>query len=133
MAKVIKYTPELEGDEQLYVARLMKDMTEEQAEHFARVYRERRKNPELILFADLAGLLGIAGIHRFLLDQVFLGLIYLLTAGFCGVGTIIDLFMHKQLTARYNEQKAAEVAELIMQVIEQPRLDAPGEEEDLFE
>ena len=50
MAKVIKYAPELDGEEQLYVAKLMKDMTEEQAEHFARVYRERRKDPELMLF-----------------------------------------------------------------------------------
>ena len=131
MAKVIKYAPELDGDEQLYVARLMKEMTEAQAEHFAKMYRERRKNPELILFADLAGLLGIAGIHRFLLDQIFVGLIYLFTAGFCGIGTIVDLFMHKQLTARYNQKKADEVAALIVQVIDQPRLEGP--EEDLFD
>lgn len=131
MAKVIKYAPELDGDEQLYVARLMKEMTEEQAEHFAKMYRERRKNPELILFADLAGLLGVAGIHRFLLDQIFVGLIYLFTAGFCGIGTIIDLFMHKQLTARYNQKKADEVAALIVQVIDQPRLEGP--DKDLFD
>ncbi len=120
MAKVIKYTPELEGDEQLYVAQLMKDMTEAQAEHFANVYRERRKDPELILFTDLAGFLGFAGIHRFVLGQVFLGLVYLFTLGLCGIGTIVDMFMFKQLTQRFNQKKADEVAYLITHVIDVP-------------
>lgn len=118
MAKVIKYAPELDGEEQLYVAKLMKDMTEEQAEHFARVYRERRKDPELILFSSLAGFLGIAGVHRFFLDQIVMGLVFLFTLGFCGVGTIVDLFMHKQLTQRYNRKRADEVADLIRHVID---------------
>ncbi len=118
MAKVIKYAPELEGDEQLYVAQLMKNMTEEQAEQFARVYRERRKDPQLILFTDLLGFIGVSGIHRFLLDQMFLGLIYLMTVGFCGVGTILDVFQHKKLTTRYNKNRADDVAMLIKQVID---------------
>lgn len=125
MAKVIKYTPELEGDEQLYVAQLMKDMTEAQAEHFASVYRERRKDPEVILFTDLAGFLGFAGIHRFVLGQVFLGLVYLFTLGLCGIGTIVDLFMYKQLTQRFNKKQADDVAYLITHVI-----DVTGEEAD---
>ena len=127
MAKVIKYTPELEGDEQLYVAQLMKDMTESQAEHFASVYRERRKDPEVILFTDLAGFLGFAGIHRFVLGQVFLGVIYLFTLGFCGIGTIVDLFMYKQLTQRFNQKKADEVAYLITHVIDVPEDDEEQE------
>ena len=118
MAKVIKYAPELDGDEQLYVAKLMKDMTEEQAEHFASVYRERRKDPELILFSSLVGFLGIAGVHRFFLDQLGMGILYLFTAGFCGIGTIVDLFNHKRLTQRFNQTKADEVAELIRHVID---------------
>ncbi|MDA0874350.1 MAG: hypothetical protein O3C45_04725 [Bacteroidetes bacterium] len=44
MSKVIKYMPELQGDEQLTIARIMTEMTEEQAEQFARVYRQRRKD-----------------------------------------------------------------------------------------
>jgi len=39
MSKVITYMPELQGDEQLVVAKLMTDMSEEQALQFARVYR----------------------------------------------------------------------------------------------
>ena len=128
MAKVIKYAPELDGDEQLYVAQLMKGMSEEQAAHFASVYRERRKTPETILFTSLAGFFGVAGIQRFLLDQIGMGLIYLLTVGFCGVGTIVDMFMHKRITQRYNRKKADEVAELIRHVI-----DVSSDDAGLFE
>jgi len=128
MAKVIKYAPELDGDEQLYVAQLMKDMTEEQAAYFANVYKERRKDPELILFTDLAGFLGFAGVHRFILGQMGMGLLYFLTVGLCGIGTIVDMFMHKQLAARYNQGKADEVADLIRHVIV-----APEEDADLFD
>ena len=124
MAKVIKYAPELDGDEQLYVAQLMKDMTEEQAEHFASVYKERRKDPELIMFSSLMGFVGIAGVHRFFLGQMGMGLLFLFTAGFCGLGTIIDLFNHKKLTQGFNKGKADEVAELIRHVIEAPKDDA---------
>ena len=44
MSKVIKYLPELEGEEQVFVAQLYKDLNEEQAIQFANVYRQRRKD-----------------------------------------------------------------------------------------
>ncbi len=113
MSKVIKYLPELEDEEQLYVAQLMKSMTEEQAEHFARVYRERRKDPNVTLLAALAGFLGLAGGGRFYLNQVGMGVLYLLTGGLCVIGTIIDIIQHKKMTRKYNEKKADEASILI--------------------
>ena len=113
MSKVLRYLPELQGEEQVHVAQLLTSMTEEQAEQFAHVYRQRRKDPTLTLITDLLGLLGIAGVHRFMLGQVAMGLIYFLTAGFCFIGTIIDLFNYKSLTYRYNNGQADEVALLI--------------------
>ncbi|MFT4606277.1 MAG: hypothetical protein ACI9W4_003027, partial [Rhodothermales bacterium] len=53
MSKIIKYLPELQDDEQLYVASLFKDMTEEQAEQFSRVYRQRRKETSITLVTAL--------------------------------------------------------------------------------
>lgn len=113
MSKVIRYMPEIQGEEQLYVAQLMKDMTDEQAEHFAHVYRTRRKDPTTALILALVGLFGIAGIQRFYLDQVGLGILYLLTGGLCFIGTIVDAVNHKSLTSKYNIRQAEEVAFLI--------------------
>ncbi len=113
MSKIIKYLPELQGDEQLVVAQVITEMTEEQAEQFARVYRQRRKDETTVLMTTLAAFLGVAGLNRFYLGQIGMGLAYLLTAGFCLIGTIVDIFNFKSLTASYNEKQALEVGMLI--------------------
>lgn len=113
MSKVIKYMPELQDDEQLTVAQIMKDMSEEQAEQFARVYRQRRKDETTVLLTTLLAFIGIAGVNRFYLGQVGMGIAYLLTAGFCLIGTIVDIFNYKSLTNGYNEKQALDVSLLI--------------------
>ncbi|NNE70845.1 MAG: TM2 domain-containing protein [Rhodothermales bacterium] len=113
MSKIIKYMPELQDEEQLHVATLFKDMTEEQAEQFSRVYRQRRKEANITLVTALLGFLVVAGVHRFYLGQIGMGLLYFFTGGLCAIGTIVDLFNHKSLTYRYNEQQAIEVASLV--------------------
>jgi TM2 domain-containing membrane protein YozV len=120
MAKVLRYLPELQGEEQLHAAQLLKDMSEEQAEQFAHVYRQRRKDPTITLITDLLGFFGIAGVHRFLLGEIGMGLLYLLTGGLCFIGTIVDLFNHKNLTFRFNRKQADEVAYLIHQALPAP-------------
>ena len=37
--------------------------------------------------------LGPLGIHKFYEGRVLLGIVYLLTAGLCGVGVVIDLIV----------------------------------------
>jgi TM2 domain-containing membrane protein YozV len=113
MSKVLRYLPELEDDEQLYVAQLLKNMTEEQAQQFARVYLARRRDPVHILLLALAGFIGIAGAHRFYISEFGMGVLYLLTGGLCVIGTIVDLVNYKELTFRYNRRKADEVAALM--------------------
>jgi TM2 domain-containing membrane protein YozV len=113
MSNVLDYLPQLEGDEQLYVADLINDMPEEQAEQFARVYRERRKDPQMILLLAAVGLVAVAGIHRFVVDEVGMGLLYLLTAGVCFIGTIIDVINYKDIAFRYNRKQADEVAAMV--------------------
>ncbi|MFT4605768.1 MAG: TM2 domain-containing membrane protein YozV, partial [Rhodothermales bacterium] len=102
-----------QDDEQLYVASLFKDMTEEQAEQFSRVYRQRRKETSITLVTALLGFLVVAGVHRFYLGQIGMGLLYFFTGGLCAIGTLVDLFNHKSLTYRFNEKQALDVANLV--------------------
>ena len=113
MSKVIRYLPELTGDEQVHVAQWMKNMTDEQAQHFAHVYRQRRKDETTTLILALVGFVVVAGIHRFYLGQIGMGVLYLFTAGLCFIGTIVDLINHKSLAAKYNQAQADDVARLI--------------------
>lgn len=110
MSRVLKYFPQIEGDEQMYVARLMKDMSDEQAEQFAHVYRAQRRDPTTILLLTLLGFVVIAGAHRFYLDQIGMGLVYLFTGGLCLIGTIVDVVRYRELTFKYNQRKAEEAA-----------------------
>ena len=135
MSKVIRYMPELTGDEQVHVAQWMKQMTDEQAQHFAHVYRQRRKDETTTLITALIGLVVVAGIHRFYLGQIGMGLLYLFTAGFCVIGTIVDVVNHKSLTAKYNMAQADDVARLItgafpekMQLADAPKVETPPTE-----
>ena len=93
MSKVLRYLPEIEDDEQLYVAQLITDMSDEQAKQFAYVYRERRREPIHILLLALVGFLGVAGAHRFYIDEIGMGVLYLLTVGLCGIGQLVDIIM----------------------------------------
>src|SRR5699024_11005320 len=102
MARLIDYLPHLEGDEAAYVAKIVEPMDEEQARRFARVYNARRKDPQTILLTALVGFLGFAGVHRFILGHIGMGILYILTAGLCFIGTIIDLVNYKSLTFDYN-------------------------------
>lgn len=109
MANVIDYLPELEGDESLYVGKLISQLSEDEAEKFANVYRNRRKDPQTILITCLLGFFLIAGVHRLILNQIGMGILYILTGGLCVIGTIVDLINYKDLTFQYNRQVAKEV------------------------
>ncbi|WP_226389240.1 TM2 domain-containing protein [Penaeicola halotolerans] len=114
MASVLKYLPELEGMEMMNVSNILNDMNEDQAQLFATVYRARRKDNQLILLLALLGFVGFAGIHRFILGHIGLGILYLLTAGLCFIGTIVDLVNFKSLAAEYNYKIAVEVRGLVI-------------------
>jgi TM2 domain-containing membrane protein YozV len=113
MARVIDVLPEATGEEMLYLENLLKDMDDEKARSFATVYRARRKEPMLILVTALVGFVGISGVHRFLLGQIGMGILYLFTAGLCLIGTIVDLVNYQKLAFEYNQKVANEVLVMI--------------------
>jgi TM2 domain-containing membrane protein YozV len=110
MARVIDVMPELTGEEMVYIQNLVKNMDDEKARMFANVYRTRRKDPMLILVTCLLGLIVVAGVHRMLLGQIGMGLLYLFTAGLCLIGTIVDLVNYQKLSFEANQKIANEVA-----------------------
>ncbi|HEY4653672.1 MAG TPA: TM2 domain-containing protein [Cyclobacteriaceae bacterium] len=113
MAKIIDVMPELQGDEMLYVQGLLKEMDDDKARMFANAYRAKRKDPQLILLTALLGFIVVAGVHRFILGQIGMGLLYLFTGGLCLIGTIVDLVNHQKLAFESNQKVAQEVLTMI--------------------
>jgi TM2 domain-containing membrane protein YozV len=106
MANIYNFLPELETDEMAYLQPYFQNLTHEQAQQFTSFYRTRRRDPQMILLAALAGLFGIAGIHRLLIGDVGLGILYFFTAGLCFVGTIVDMVNYRRLAGEYNIKEA---------------------------
>ncbi len=117
MANVMQLMPYLEGEEMIFVQGIIKDMNDNQALLFANAYSSRRKDPMLILLTACLGFFVIAGIHRFILGQIGMGLLYLFTGGLCVIGTIVDLVNYKKLSFEYNQNIAQEVAFLAKGVV----------------
>lgn len=113
MPNVLQLMPTLEGDEMVFVQGLVKDMNDNQAQLFANMYLSRRKDPQTILLTALLGFVVIAGVHRFILGHIGMGLLFLFTAGLCFIGTIVDLVNYKKLTFEYNSKEAQQVAVMV--------------------
>lgn len=113
MANVIDYLPELEGDEAAYISKVMESMDEKSAQRFTKIYRARRQDPQTVLLTALIGFFGVAGVHRFLVGQLGMGLLYLFTAGLCFIGTIVDVINYKNLAFEFNRDVAREAVSLI--------------------
>jgi TM2 domain-containing membrane protein YozV len=113
MVNVFQLMPTLEGEEMNYVQEIIKDMSNSQAHQFAVAYMARRKDPTNLLLFTIVGLLGIAGIQRFVVGQIGMGLLYFFTIGLCYIGTIIDIVNHKKLAFEYNSNQAQQVAVMI--------------------
>ena len=110
MADIMRIMPELEGEELLYVRGLVEPMTDDDAILFANAYRSQRRDSTNVLLLTLLGFVVLAGVQRFYVGQIGMGIAYLLTAGFCFIGTIIDLINHKSLALKYNQEKAANIS-----------------------
>jgi TM2 domain-containing membrane protein YozV len=113
MARIIDVLPEATGEEMVFIQNLIKDMSDEKARAFANAYRARRRDPMLILVTALLGFVCIAGIHRFITDQIGMGILYIFTGGLCLIGTIVDAINYKKLSFEYNSKVANEVLVMV--------------------
>jgi TM2 domain-containing membrane protein YozV len=106
-------------DEYSYLRQILTEMNERQSQNFVAFYSTRRKDPQEILLFTLLGFLGIAGIQRFIIGNTGMGILYILTAGLCFIGTIVDIINHKALTFEYN-RKAANESALLVKMMNNP-------------
>jgi TM2 domain-containing membrane protein YozV len=108
--------PELDSQEMTYVQSLTRNFNEQQLMNFVNLYRARRRDPQLILLTALIGFVALAGVHRFLLNQIGMGILYLFTGGLCLIGTIVDLVNYRQLAFDYNMTIANQAAAMVAQM-----------------
>jgi len=113
MNRIYPILPEIEAEEAVFIESLLKNKSDEQLNNFAMLYRTRRREPQLILFTALLGFGFMAGIHRFLVNQIGMGILYLLTGGLCLIGTIVDLVNYRNLAFEYNQRVAMEVSAMV--------------------
>jgi TM2 domain-containing membrane protein YozV len=103
----------LQPNELVLIQEITRDMTEAQQQQFFILYHGKRKDQQTMLLLCLIGVIGVAGIHRFVAGDIVLGILYLLTGGFCLVGTIIDAVNINSFTYEYNRKQAMETAQMI--------------------
>ena len=95
-------------EELSFIQQATADLTENQQKYFYMAYTGKRKSPQDILIFTIIGFFGVAGIQRFMLGQVGMGLLYFFTGGFCLIGTIVDLVNHQTLALDFNKKMAYE-------------------------
>jgi TM2 domain-containing membrane protein YozV len=111
--KMLMMLPGLQPQEYAIIKSLTQDMNEHDRQQFIMFYSGKRKEEQTILIMTIVGFFGVAGIQRFVTGEVLLGVLFLFTFGFCGIGTIIDLVNHKKITAEWNQKKAYESVEMV--------------------
>lgn len=121
--RIIMMFPDIESEELYTLQTLMQGMDEMQQQNFLAIYKGRRREKNLMLILTLLGFFGIAGIQRFLVGDIGMGILYFFTAGLCFIGTIVDLINISSITLKYNQQQAAETTNIVKMVAQpyQPR------------
>ena len=110
---ILKYLYNVTPEELITINSRTKGFSNDELEQFCTIYRSKRKDPQLILILCLLGLVGVAGIHRFEVGSIGMGVLSFFTAGLCFVGTIIDAINHKELTMEYNAKMITETLSML--------------------
>jgi TM2 domain-containing membrane protein YozV len=82
--------------------RLKRELSDTERMQLDMEIRGERKETGTMSAVACLGFIGIAGIHRFMLGQVGMGLLWLFTGGLCLIGTIVDLVNMRRMVAEYN-------------------------------
>ena len=99
--------------ELMHLNQITSGFSDDKMRNFVTVYTSKRRESDLMLLISCIGLVGFAGIQRFLVGQIGMGLLYFFTGGLCVIGTILDIVNHKQLADEYNIQMANETQQML--------------------
>ncbi len=113
MTNYLLSLPDLQPEEMAGIKELTAQMTDSQQQQFFMIYSGKRKRPQEILIMTCLGFVVVAGIQRFMLGQIGMGILYLFTGGLCLIGTIYDLVNYKKMTNEYNLEQMYESARMI--------------------
>lgn len=105
--------PNMEYEERLFVEQVTDKLNDEELKKFVMMYQGKRQDSQNILIFILLGFVGLAGIQRFMVGDIALGVLYFFTAGLCFIGTIVDLVNYKSITTDYNRKKAMEIVNMM--------------------
>ncbi|RAJ01602.1 hypothetical protein LX64_03819 [Chitinophaga skermanii] len=105
--------PHIDHEEMMWLNELTKNFDDEKLRRFMMLYQNSRKDPQMILICTLIGFVAVAGIQRFVLNQILMGFLYLITGGLCLIGTIYDIINYKKLAWEYNKTAAMEAAAMV--------------------
>lgn len=86
---------------------MMAGLSDQQRMMFQSQYLAERKDPTIVIV--LAVLFGYLGVDRFILGDIGMGILKLLTGGLCGILWLIDIFTASSKTHDYNRRKAMEI------------------------
>lgn len=89
-------------DMRMRLDEMKEQLSDDELLRFDMGLRDKKKDPTTMMLLAAIGFLGVAGIHRFVLGQVGMGILYLLTGGLCWIGTIVDMARMKQTIAAHN-------------------------------
>jgi len=109
MTYLMHYLLEFPPSERIYLQHLIAQLPVQHAEAFLIAYRGRRKDPQTVLLAAVIGLVACPGLQRFWVGEVGMGLLFLFTAGFLAIGSIIDLCSYRTLARSYNQNVARKI------------------------
>ena len=105
---LLKLLYDVTPEELLAINSHIKNVSDDELSHFCMIYRSKRKDPQTILLLCLLGFVCIAGLHRFVIGHIGMGILYFFTGGLCLVGTIVDAINHKDLALEYNAKMISE-------------------------
>lgn len=110
---LLRYLYDITPEELITINSRTQGFSDDELTHFCMIYRSKRKDPQTILLLCLLGLVGVAGVHRFVIGDIGMGILYFFTGGLCVVGTIVDAINHKNLATEYNGKMIAETLNML--------------------